>query len=86
MEITEEILEQINREIVDSQFKVRGNTLRKQHEMIKTKIFKLLVEKEILQFEDINNLLTLDLLDELLESAMLHRHRELMDKLKQPSL
>ena len=54
--------------------------------MIKTKIFKLLVEKEILQFEDINNLLTLDLLDELLESAMLHRHRELMDKLKQPSL
>jgi hypothetical protein len=85
MEITEELLEQINREIVDSQFKKRGNTLRKQHEMIKSKIFMLLVEKEILEFEDINSLLTQDLLDELLLSTMLYRHRELMDKLKKPS-
>lgn len=85
MEITEELLEQINREIVDSQFKKRGNTLRKQHEMIKSKIFMLLVEKEILEFEDINSLLTQDLLDELLQSTMLYRHRELMDKLKKPS-
>ena len=85
MEITEELLEQINREIVDSQFKKRGNTLRKQHEMIKSKIFMLLVEKEILEFEDINSLLTQDLLDELLKSTMLYRHRELMDKLKKPS-
>lgn len=85
MKNTEELLEQINREIVDSQFKVRGNTLRKQHEIIKSKIFKLLVEKDLLKFEDINSLLTQDLLDELLQSTMLYRHRELMNKLKKPS-
>lgn len=82
MEMTEELIEEINREIVDSQFKVKGNTLRKQHEIIKAKIFMLLVEKDILKFEDINNLLTQDLLDELLQATMLYRHRELMDKLK----
>ena len=81
----ESLIEEINRKIVEPQFKVRGHTLKKQQELVKEAIFQLLLEKELLEFGDINNHLTLDLLNELYEGVMLYRHNRVLERIKKPS-